>query len=81
MIALLATPWGRSAVIALAAVAMFGVWLTRHDAKVAKKAEVKIVQASQQAGRAANIKNENVRKRASIPGSVERLKKQYCRDC
>ena len=41
----------------------------------------KVVEKAKQAGRAANDKNEIVRRRAAEPGAADRLRKEFCRDC
>lgn len=81
MIELLATPWGRTAVIVIAGAAMFGIWLTSHDAKVAKQAETKIVQRSETVGKKNATAAKKAHDAARRPGSFDRLLVDSCRDC
>lgn len=81
ILAFLATRAGQAVAIAIAVVLAFLVFLARHDAKVEKRAEVKIVQRSEAKGKenAANAAKAHAAARA--PGAADRLHREACRDC
>lgn len=57
--------------------ALFTGWLWRHDAKIESAAAEKI----DKAGRTLVKDAIRARRSAARPGSWERLRKEYCRDC
>lgn len=78
---LLHTKLGNVLVAAAALTGLFFAWLFQHDAKVEKRGEKKVVERSVKAGKKANAKNEDARRRAAEPGAFQRLLKDSCRDC
>lgn len=71
--------------LALAAgiVTMFLAWDTTRINAAKEAGRNEVVQESKKTGATANVKSEDVRKRAAVPGSVDRLRKDpaSCRDC
>jgi hypothetical protein len=72
---------GKALVVVIAAGALFGGWLLRHDAKVEARTENKIITQAKEAGKVANAKAREVRRAARQPGAAERLQRDACRDC
>lgn len=83
MIAILATRFGQTAALLIIAGIAWTTWIIQHDRKVETKAFEKVAAASQAQGERANARNEVVRKRAALPGSFERLRKdpRNCPTC
>jgi hypothetical protein len=52
-----------------------------RDRSVEQRGAAKIVAASKKEGAKANATNEVVRRDAAVPGAVDRLLKDSCRDC
>lgn len=61
----------------LGAVVAWNVWLGAHDSRVADRALVKVDSQA----KALTTEAIKAREPASEPGSAERLKKSFCRDC
>lgn len=83
----IAALWGARglALVGALLIGLLGVkgWLLMRDHRVAETAKAEVVQASKEAGRKANAKNEGVRRDAAKPGALERLRSDpaSCRDC
>lgn len=77
MLAVLATPLGRGAIVAVALVLAL---IVNNSHQRSKGAESVLV-ASKEQGAKANAKNEAVRADAERPGAADRVRKQFCRDC
>lgn len=77
----LAVPAVRYAAAALGVVAIFSLWLWRHDAKIEARAEAKVIERSVEAGKKANAEAGKAHDAAARPGAAERLRKSACRDC
>jgi hypothetical protein len=75
------TKLGKFAVAGVAAVALFGTWLWRHDAKVEARAEAKVIERSKEAGKVAHAKSRKAHDAARQPGAAERVRSKYCADC
>jgi hypothetical protein len=75
------TAIGKGVVAGLAALAMFGAWLWRHDAKVEARVETKIITQAKEAGKVANAKATKAHDAAKRPGAAERVRSKYCADC
>lgn len=74
-------PIGKLVAGAALVVTVFGLWLWRHDHKVAEAAKVEVVQDIN--AQAKDLANEAVKARAPAarPGAADRLRKSACRDC
>jgi hypothetical protein len=72
---------GKLLVVVIAAGALFGAWLWRHDAKVEARVETKTITQAKEAGKVANAKSREVRRAARQPGAADRLLAESCRDC
>lgn len=81
ILSLLANPLARYVSGAVAALVVFGVWLTTRDIKQQAIGAEKVLVASKKEGAKANAKNEAVRADAERPGAADRVRKLYCRDC
>lgn len=77
----LAGPIVRWGAVALGVLAIGSLWLWRHDAKVAHKAERAVIERSEDAGRKAEAKADRAHRAARRPGAAERVMRNYCRDC
>lgn len=66
---------------ALGVAAVLGLWLWRHDAKVAHRAEAAVIERSEKAGAKAEAKASEAHAAATKPGAADRVMKRYCRDC
>jgi hypothetical protein len=75
------TKIGKGVVAIVAAGALFGTWLWRHDAKVEARVETKIITKAKEAGKVANAKAKKAHDAASAPGSADRVRSKYCADC
>jgi hypothetical protein len=75
------TAIGKGAVAAVAALALFGAWLWRHDAKIEARGETKVIERSKEAGKKAHAKARKAHDAARQPGAAERLLADSCRDC
>ena len=71
---------GQALAAALGVALLFGMWLHRHDAKVAERATTAIVKKSEETGKANEKASDAAHVAASKPGAAERLRK-HCRDC
>jgi hypothetical protein len=81
IVQMLAIPAVRWAVTAFGVAAIFGLWLIRHDARVAERARSAVVaELNEDAGKKINDAVE-ARKPAERPGAAERLRRHSCRDC
>jgi hypothetical protein len=76
-----AVPAVRYAAVAFGAVAIFALWLWRHDTKIEARAEQKVIERSVEAGKKANAQADKAHAAAGKPGAAERVRKQSCRDC
>lgn len=77
----LAIPLVKWGVTALGVAAVFGLWLWKHDAKVAQRAEQAVINQSIEAGKKANEEADKAHDAAARPGAAGRLLKSSCRDC
>jgi hypothetical protein len=77
----LAIPAVKWAATGLGVAAVLGLWLWRHDAKVAHRAEQAVIQRSEKAGAKAEAKASAAHDAAAKPGAAERVMRLYCRDC
>ena len=75
------TRLGQAAAAGLGIVAMFFVWLWRHDVRVAHQARSEFATQVKQETEKARDKAVKARKPAELPGAADRLLKQHCRDC
>ena len=81
--------WGffRKSLIAqiiVGAIAFLGVWQANsyYQRTVgAKNERVRITENTKEVGRKRNEEAKKIRKKVMVPGSVERLLDQHCRDC
>ena len=75
------TRLGQAAAAGLGIVAMFFVWLWRHDVRVAERARTDFaIQVTKETEKARD-KAVKARKPAELPGAADRLLKLHCRDC
>ena len=83
ILAFLASRYGQAAVICVVISVAFGVWLARHDAKVANRVETKIVQRSEAYGRQRSANADKAHTAARKPGAADRLRSDpaACPDC
>jgi hypothetical protein len=75
------TKLGKGLVAFVAAAALFGTWLWRHDAKVEARVETKIITEAKDAGKKANAKASKAHRAAEQPGAADRVRSKYCADC
>jgi hypothetical protein len=72
---------GKGLVAGLAALALFGAWLWRHDVMVEARGETKVIERSKEAGKKAHAKARKAHDAARQPGAAERVFSKYCADC
>jgi hypothetical protein len=71
-------PWlVKTVLTGVAFVALFAGWLITHDAKVVQKERASV----QAKGEKIRAKAIEARRAADAPGSAERVRSKYCRDC
>lgn len=68
----------QSVLSVLAVAGVFFAWLVTHDAKVVNKERVRVYQQGEKTRVKAQAARASV---AASPGSAERLRSKYCRDC
>jgi hypothetical protein len=66
--------------IATAAILAFGAYKANNAYQQYKGGQA-VIAKSQKAGKAANAKAQKSHAAARKPGSADRLRRQYCRDC
>lgn len=83
MIAIFLARYGAHLALAAGVIAMVATWDHKRITRVQREAVEVVVSASEEKGKQANAKNETVRRAASAPGAVDRLRKDpaTCPDC